>query len=274
MSWSQRLKHTFGRPFIVLFREPMLIAITFYMSVSSPLLVFATSNADTIAQFIYGVMYLLFEAYPIVFTRGHHFNAGISGLMYLPIFVGGVLGVVVYLLVFNPRYVAATKEYAPAPVPPEFRMEVCMLAAPIYTISFFWFGWTSYPTISFWAPLMAGLPMGFAIGLLFLGLFNYTIDAYLFVAASALSSMTVVRSLFGAGFPLFATQMYEELNPRWASTLLGFIALAMTPIPFVLKKFGSRLRRKSKYAPTGGAPPKLPAAPAMIEEKKLNGSQA
>lgn len=42
--------------------------------------------------------------------------------------------------------------------------------------------------------------------------------------------------MFGAGFPLFATQMYEKLNPRWASTLLGCIALLMLPIPTVLIK--------------------------------------
>lgn len=35
---------------------------------------------------------------------------------------------------------------------------------------------------------------------------------------------------------LFATQMYDVLNPRWASTLLGCIAAAMIPIPFVLIK--------------------------------------
>lgn len=66
----------------------------------------------------------------------------------------------------------------------------------------FWFGWTSYPSISIWAPLMAGLGSGLAIVLLFLSLFNYIIDAYLTVAASALASSTVVRSAFGAGFPV------------------------------------------------------------------------
>ena len=33
MALGQRLKHVLGRPFIVLAREPMLIAITLYMSV-------------------------------------------------------------------------------------------------------------------------------------------------------------------------------------------------------------------------------------------------
>ena len=57
--------------------------------------------------------------------------------------------------------------------------------------------------------------------------FNYIIDVYLWSAASALSAATVCRSAFGAGFPLFATQMYEKLGPQWASSLLGFLALVM-----------------------------------------------
>ena len=220
-------------------------------------------------------MYLLFEAYPIVYTLGHGFNEGITGLTYLPIFIGGVIGVVIYLVIFNPRYQVLMKEFAPHPVPPEYRLEICLWAAPLYTISFFWFGWTSFPSVSYWAPLASGIPMGVAIVFLFLGLFNYTIDAYLFVAASALSAMTVVRSLFGAGFPLFATQMYEQLNPRWASTLLGCLALLMTPIPFVLRRYGHHLRRRSKFAPSGNAPHKPPASTAAsVKEKEQVGVES
>ncbi|KIP01757.1 hypothetical protein PHLGIDRAFT_38187 [Phlebiopsis gigantea 11061_1 CR5-6] len=219
------------KPFIVFASEPMLIALTLYMS------------------FIYGVVYLLFEAYPIVFGFGHHFNAGISGLMFLPIPLGGLFAVLGYIYYWNPRYAKLCKEHAPNPVPPEARLHQAIIAAPIFAGAFFWFGWTSYPSVSFWAPMMAGGPLGFSIVWIFLGLFSYIIDTYLFVAASALAANTVMRSLFGAGFPLFATQMYDKLTPRWASTLLGFLALIMMPIPLVLYKFGPRLREKSKFAP-------------------------
>lgn len=68
---------------------------------------------------------------------------------------------------------------------------------------------------------MSGLLMGFSINLIFvriglslilcgrvnhfdqLGLFNYLIDVYLYVAASALAGSTVIRSLCGAGFPVY-----------------------------------------------------------------------
>ncbi|KAI3622595.1 putative mfs-multidrug-resistance transporter [Moniliophthora roreri] len=233
---GQQVENVLARPFKILFREPMLLATTLYMS------------------FVYGCLYLLFEAYPIVFTQGHHLNAGISGLMYLPIMLGGVIAVTIYVFTFGRRYEREVDRCAPDPVVPEFRLEMAMIAAPLYTVSFFWFAWTSYPDISLWAPMMSGILNGFGISWIFLSLFNYIIDTYLMVAASALAANTVIRSLFGAAFPLFARQMYAALGPRWASSLLGFIALAMTPIPFVFVKFGSRLREKSKYAPS--APPR------------------
>ncbi|KAF8687127.1 MFS general substrate transporter, partial [Rhizoctonia solani] len=232
LHWAKRIENILGRPFIMFFQEPMLFAVTLYMS------------------FIYGCVYLLFAAYPIVFTQGHHLNSGASGLMFLPLFGGGIGGVVVYLVYYNPIYTRRIREFAPRPVPPEYRLDMALLAAPLYSISFFWFGWTSYPSISYFAPAFSGALSGFTIVLLFLSLFNYIIDAYLMYAASALAISTVVRSAFGAGFPLFATSMYEKLNPRIASTVLGAIAAAMIPIPFILRKYGAQVRRKSKYAPS------------------------
>ncbi|KAH9044785.1 MFS general substrate transporter [Lactarius pseudohatsudake] len=227
-----RLYNILAMPFKILFLEPMLMAITIYQS------------------FLYGCLYLLFEAFPIVFTQGHDLNAGVSGLMFLPVSLGGAAGVLVYLFFFNPRYDRYIEQYAPAKVPPEARLEVTLLGAPLFAISFFWFGWTSYPSIPLWSPLMAGGLMGFSIFLIFLSLINYTVDAYLFAAASALAASTVSRSMFGAVFPLFARQMFETLNPRWASTLLGFIAMAMIPIPIVLRRYGSHLRARSRFAPS------------------------
>jgi len=72
---------------------------------------------------------------------------------------------------------------------------------------------------------------------------------YLFVSASALAATVVVRSTFGGGFPLFGSQLYAKLGPQWASSLVGFIALALTPVPFILTKYGPTIRAKSKFAP-------------------------
>jgi hypothetical protein len=59
----------------------------------------------------------------------------------------------------------------------------------------------------------------------------------------------ITRSLVGAAFPLFSTQMFVNLGINWAGTLLGGIALILTPIPFLFYKYGSRIRTKSCFAP-------------------------
>ena len=46
-------------------------------------------------KFAFGCLYLFFEAYPIVFDKPHHLSAGIAGLMFLPIAMGGTIAVIV-----------------------------------------------------------------------------------------------------------------------------------------------------------------------------------
>lgn len=47
-----------------------------------------------------------------------------------------------------------------------------------------------------------------------------------------------MRNVVGAGFPLFASQMYQRLDYEWASSLLGFLAILLVPIPFVFFYMG------------------------------------
>ncbi|CCM05248.1 uncharacterized protein FIBRA_07458 [Fibroporia radiculosa] len=171
LSLAARVRHTVTLPFRILMREPLLIVTTLYMS------------------FLYGVMYLMFEAFPVVFEQGHHFSSG-------------AIVSVFYLLIFHPRYEAAAARAAPESVAPEIRLELALWGAPLLAISFFWFGWTSYPSISYWAPMLSGVMMGFSVIWIFLALFNYIVDVYLFVAASALAANTVIRSIAAAGFPV------------------------------------------------------------------------
>ncbi|KAI9871653.1 MAG: hypothetical protein M1823_008383, partial [Watsoniomyces obsoletus] len=77
--------------------------------------------------------------------------------------------------------------------------------------------------------------------LLFMSVLNYLGDAYPDYAASVYAGNDLIRSSFGAGFPLFATAMYRNLGVGWASSLLGFLAIGFIPIPFLLFKYGSAL---------------------------------
>ena len=67
--------------------------------------------------------------------------------------------------------------------------------------------------------------------------------------ASVYAGNDFMRSAFGAGFPLFATAMFNKLGIDWGSSLLGFLSIAFIPIPIVLYKYGHTLRvNHSKHA--------------------------
>jgi DHA1 family multidrug resistance protein-like MFS transporter len=70
-------------------------------------------------------------------------------------------------------------------------------------------------------------------------------------AASAIAANTFLRSLAGAGFPLFSQYMFQALGVNWAGTLLGCVALVLVPIPIVFYVYGAKIREKSAFAPTG-----------------------
>lgn len=68
-------------------------------------------------------------------------------------------------------------------------------------------------------------------------------------AASAIAANTVIRSIVAASFPLFSRQMFNNMRIQWAGTLLGCVATVLVPIPIYFWFFGSKLRRKSQFAP-------------------------
>jgi MFS transporter, DHA1 family, multidrug resistance protein len=76
---------------------------------------------------------------------------------------------------------------------------------------------------------------------------------HLHSAASAVAANSLIRSLAGAGFPLFAVQTFDNLGIQWAGTLLGCLAAVMIPIPFIFYRWGPKIRAKSKFAPTTSA---------------------
>lgn len=218
-------------PLQLLVREPIVLLITIYTA------------------FIYGILYLFLEAYPVVFVTYRGFRPTIATLPYIGLIIGVLIGCGI-VIAFEPRYNRKLKENDGIPVP-EQRLLPMMVGAVLFPIGLFMFAWTgNYPEVLWIVPTLSGLLTGAGIMTIFLQALNYLIDAYLIVAASAIAANTFLRSFFGAGFPLFATQMFTKLGVDWAGSLLGFLAIAFMPIPFLFYRYGESLRKKSKYAPT------------------------
>lgn len=173
-------------------------------------------------------------------------SEGVGGLAFLGVAVG-MIAAILFSKVTTKWYMKVVADNGGI-APPEARMPGAMIGAISIPIGMFWFAWTNYPSIHWISPVMAGAPFGFGLTLVFLAITSYLIDAYTIFAASALAANTVLRSLFGAAFPLFTQQMYTKLGIHWASTIPGFLALACVPFPFVLYKYGAAIRARCIYA--------------------------
>jgi len=225
---GQEFKTSLSRPWILLFMEPIVLFTSIYMAI------------------VYGTLYMMFGAFPIVYQQDRRWSPGIGGLAFIGVMVG-MMGAVVYSLFDNKRYNKVADKHDNK-APPEARLPPAMIGSIALPVGLFWFAWTNYPSIHWSVSIIGTAPFGFGMVLVFLSIMNYLIDAYVIYAASVLAANSVLRSLFGAGFPLFTTYMYKNLGIHWASSIPAFLALVCVPFPFLFYKYGEPIRMKCKYA--------------------------
>ncbi|KAF2801974.1 MFS general substrate transporter [Mytilinidion resinicola] len=225
---SQRLRLFLVRPFQLLFQEYIVFFVSVYMSV------------------LYGLLYMFFIAFPIVYQKGKGYSASKTGLMFIPLAVGVLCSAACAPFV-NKHYLTLCKKHNGKP-PAEVRLIPMMISCWCIPIGLFIFAWSSYPRLSWAGPAFGGFPVGFGFIFLYNSANNYLVDSYQHQAASALAAKTCIRSFWGASVVLFTNQMYNRLGYQWASSLLGFIALACCAIPYVFYFKGAAIRKYSKFA--------------------------
>lgn len=218
------------RPWILLFCEPIVLLLSLYHAI------------------IYGILYMLFGAFPIVYRVGRHWNEGISGLPFIAVAIGVLSAIAYVIFVDNKQYMKKVNDSGKGFTTPEARLPMCLVGGIVLPIGLFWFAWTNSPDLPWAASVCAAIPFGFGMVLIFLSIMNYLIDSYTIFAASVLAGNGIIRSVFGAAFPLFTKQMYDSLGIHWASSVPAFLAVACIPLPFLFYKYGASIRQKCKYA--------------------------
>lgn len=230
--WSIKgvLNRTLFRPFKMLAMEPILVLITIYLSI------------------VYGLLYALFQAFPIIFIQRHGFTISQDGLIFIGVGIGTTLGSVINYLTTR-HYPALIAKWRGFP-PPEQRLIGAMIGSPALVIGIFWLGWTGeYKNVPWYVPALSTIVVGAGISLIFMSFLSYLVDTYLMYSASAFAANTFCRSAVAAAFPLFTVQMFNSLGVNWACTLIGLVALLFLPSPFLFYKYGPRIRENSKFAP-------------------------
>ncbi|KAL5042969.1 major facilitator superfamily domain-containing protein [Aspergillus fruticulosus] len=150
---GERFRVFLFRPFQLLFLEPIVLFISLYMSV------------------LYGLLYMFFVAYPIVYQGGKGWSAGSTGLMFIPLAIGVLMSAACAPFV-NKHYLSLYSKYGGKP-PAESRLIPMMVSCWFIPIGLFIFAWTSYPHIHWFGPMIGGWPVGFGFIFLYNSANNY-----------------------------------------------------------------------------------------------------
>lgn len=224
---SEVFQRALFRPWIFLFLEPIVLIASVYMAI------------------IYGTVYMFMGAMPIVYNEDRGWSEGIGGLSFLGIAVGIVFGLIYAIWDNNTRYMKLALAKSTTA---ESRLPPAIVGAVALPIGMFAFAWTNYPSIHWSVAIILSAPFGFGCVLVLLPIMNYLIDSYTIYAASVLAAAAIFRSVIGAVFPLFTTQMYHTLGIHWASSIPAFMTLVCMPFPLVMYRYGMQVRMKCKYS--------------------------
>lgn len=231
-TFVHRLGHALYRPFLLTFREPIIMLIALYLTV------------------IYIILFTFLNGYTFIFTETHHFSEGLTGLSFLGIGIGLCLASCLVPLIYTwaKRDLATIKQNGGTRLPPEFRLWFAMFGAPAIPLSLLWMAWTTHPSISAWSPLAASVLFGYGILCVFISSYQYIIDSYESYSASALASVTLIRYVAAGGMVEVAIPLYERLEVRWTVTLLAALSALLVPVPYAFFKWGPWIRGRSRYA--------------------------
>ncbi|KAL2220918.1 major facilitator superfamily domain-containing protein [Thermoascus aurantiacus ATCC 26904] len=226
---KQALKVTLTRPVRMMIYESIVSFTCLYLSVA------------------YAIFYLYFQAYPIIFQGIYGMSTGVAGLCFLPIGVGAFIACGIFLWYDSFLAKAKARGAKWSEIEEYRRLPLACVGGPLYVVSLFWIGWTASPNIHWAVPMVSGIIFGIGYMLIFMAMINYLADAYETFAASAQSAASCCRSIFGAVLPLAAKPMFNNLGVHWACSLMAFLSLGLSIVPFVFIRYGDRIRANSQF---------------------------
>ncbi|KAF2849323.1 MFS general substrate transporter [Plenodomus tracheiphilus IPT5] len=224
LSPTDLFKFSIVRPAKMLTRSMICFAISLYVAIT------------------YSYLYILFTTFTAVFTEQYGWHDGIVGLSFLGIGIGSVVGQVAYIYYGNK---VVNKHIERGDFRPEHRLYMMTVGGPSIPIGLFMYGWSVQYQTHYVVPIIATGIFGFGMLMTFMPANTYLVDVYTVHAASAMAAITVLRSFLAALIPLSGPTMYEAMGYGWGNSMLGFIALSLTPIPFLFIKYGEQIRARS-----------------------------
>lgn len=78
---------------------------------------------------------------------------------------------------------------------------------------------------------------------------NWIVDAFHPYSAAAMAAASLLRSITGCLLPLFGDRLFIDLGYGRGATLLAGVSVLVLPMPWILFRYGERLRERFKFVP-------------------------
>lgn len=198
-------------------------------------------------SFAWFITFLFLSVIPITFGTKKGWNEGMQGLPYIALGIGVALGYAaqfVQIWLYNRKNNQANG----ADIPPEYRLYGALFGSPFLPIGLFIYSFTQYEYLTWVAPCIGLGCISFGIWFVFEATYSFTSDCYGTSASSAIAGQGFMRNTLGAVSPLFAHQFFTNVGSQFAGLILACVASLLTLTPFILFKFGPKIRAKSKAA--------------------------
>lgn len=201
------------------------------------------------AAYSLGIIYLFTQSVEQVYRSLYSWDAVQAGYVQSAIVIGEILGGGVSVSMDHWYYASASwNTQTPGTPIPEARLYPSIIGGLFgVTGGMFVYGWTAYPSINWIVPTIGLSMVGFGTTAVIVGNANYLVDAYSKYAASALGAVGLVENISIAFLPLAATAMQTDLGSQWASSLLAFLSLLLVAAPFLVLKWGEKIRSRSPF---------------------------
>ncbi|KAK4611956.1 putative efflux pump kojT [Fulvia fulva] len=246
---AKRLRTNISRPIAFCTSEPIVLLLGSYLIL------------------IFVINFSFLNGLDFIFTDTYGISTGVASLAFVSITVGVLIDISTThlhtrlcrrVLRRNCRAFVKRKPADPsdesssvdteATIPPELSLIRAAIAAPFLPLSLFWLGWTNYSDINPASGYVATIFFGYALSAIFISSYQYIIDGYETYSSSALASITMARYVFSAGLVVATRPMYQGIGVQFVMTIMGTLALLLVPVPWLLMRYGDRVRARSKFA--------------------------
>ncbi|KAK2628091.1 hypothetical protein QTJ16_002737 [Diplocarpon rosae] len=226
--WWPVLRAAILRPILVMVDSSVLQIMSFY------------------AGFCFTFYYIMATTLPSILREIYGFSPAATGSAFICFSVGATCSIIVCNLLLDRIYTALSQRFS-LPRHPEFRLPLLIMAAAIFPLVTFFYGWVPSMHWPVWLLLLQVGFLGFVLIIMSAPVSSYIVDSFRLYSASAMTMVLLTRCTMGTLLPLTIPPLTDALGLGGAFAFLAILCTLMIPLPILVMRYGGKWRERSVY---------------------------